>query len=135
MLLLARLYGVGGVVFLGGFVFFFLARMYVVGISLCYFWQKCMFQLYCLLLNVTRYIISRYICFKLDMCCSRLECLLLAGLHCLQEHVYCQIYVLLLLRVCCLQKCFVLKRCMSWCWKESVFLTGISLAGVCRCRL
>ena len=74
MLLLARLYGVGKVVFLSGFVFFFFL-MYVV-ISLCYFWQKCMFQLYCLLLTVTRYIISKYICFRLDMCCSRLECLL-----------------------------------------------------------
>ena len=37
--------------------------------------------------------------------------------------------------VCCLQKCFVLKRCVSWCWKGSVFLAGISLAGVCRYRL
>ena len=49
---------------------------------------------------------------------------------------------LLLLDVCvvvrsvhCLQKCFVFKRCVSWCRKGSVFLAGISLAGVCRCRL
>ena len=74
MLLLARLYRVGEVMFLSGFVFLFFL-MYVV-ISLFYFLQKCMFQLYCLLLTVTRYIISRYICFRLDKCCSRLECLL-----------------------------------------------------------
>ena len=84
--------------------------MYVVGISLCYFWQKCMFQLYCLLLTVTRYIISRYICFRLDMFCSRLECLLLAGLRCWKETCLLLSDVCVVVRsVRCLQKCFVLK--------------------------
>ena len=99
MLLLARLYGVGKIAFLSGFVLFF-ARMYVVGISLCYFWKKYMFQLYFWFLTVTRYIISRYICFRQDMCCSRLECLLLAGLRCWQEHVCCCQMFVLLLGVC-----------------------------------
>ena len=55
---------------------------------------------------------------------------LLAGI-CLLLSDIC---VVVVRSVHCLQKCFVLRRCVSWCWKGSVFLAGISLAGVCRCR-
>ena len=68
MLLLARLCGVGKVVFLAGFVLILQECMSLAVVCFT-FGRNVRFLLEHLLLAVTCYIISRYICFRLDVCC------------------------------------------------------------------
>ena len=68
-LLLARLCGVGRVMCLAGFVLILQECMSLAVVCFT-FGRNVHFQLECLLLAVTRYIISWCICFRLDVCCS-----------------------------------------------------------------